>query len=195
MKSLLLVVAVVLLGLAACTKDTKQRPVLPFFAKIFSWEAGSYWIMQDSATGRIDSFYVMSREISSSSAAEDEWQAMETQIMQVNTADSNEWTRWHFRSPGNGIESHLRLTTSSEPDSLEYFPGFFYYPSAYQSISFSSNGRLYNNVYYNSTEIDFPQSTKKLSLAVSSEFGLIWMKVNFRSYMHTWHLIRNKINR
>ncbi len=62
--SLYLIILIVLLGAGCKRGDDRAFYSIDATTKsLLNWQAGSYWIMQDSTTGQIDSFYVVSYKL------------------------------------------------------------------------------------------------------------------------------------
>ena len=59
MKNLVILISLLLTGAIGCHKDSVPNyPVDADLKKAFNFKVGSYWVYEDSISGRIDSFYV-----------------------------------------------------------------------------------------------------------------------------------------
>src|SRR4051812_28248698 len=88
-------IGVAVLFWSACSRPyTIYFNVDPFLKSMFNWQAGSYWIMQDSASGQVDSFYVtawVDFYINSENRAYERFYVVLEEKNNSNLADSFRW--------------------------------------------------------------------------------------------------------
>ncbi|MBS1644913.1 MAG: hypothetical protein JST36_07745 [Bacteroidetes bacterium] len=201
MKNLFLL-PVFLLLLFSCKKnEVRHVPLDPLVKATFDWHEGSYWVMQDSATGQIDSFYVWYyRNWYSLSSEDKNFEFLTVAINVVNTSDISDSLEMQIglASDYNRSTIEFNLGKSSDlSDSTFGINGFFPCPKEYSDVSYTINGEKFEHVYLNSTDFGhYPVVPKNnLSLAVNLERGILFLACKGSIYRHTWYLLRHTIVR
>ncbi len=166
--------------------------ITPALLERFSYKPGSYWIMRDSITGRIDSFYITSSVSNNISLrAGLEVQNVVAQMQQLS-ADKADTSRWEFRY----VKNQLSLNVLSKTYPGVYYPcGYMLYPLTISHPTFQLNAYYYADVNESNIVDD---STRKYnnSLFLNEANGLIKMRLNHPSDSQkhfVWELLRKNI--
>lgn len=192
---------VFLLLIYSCKKnEVRVVHIDPLVKATFDWHEGSYWVMQDSATGQIDSFYVWYYNDRYSRSSEDkDLEIVNIVFREVNSSNLADSTAW-----GVTLSAELLNSIEFSPDDFPHswdstcgFSGFFPCPIQYSDFHYISNGKQYQNVYFNSTEFVFGTNPLgfHLTAALNYNEGIVYLSSYCSKYRHTWFLLRHNIVR
>jgi len=193
--------SVFFLLLYSCKKDeVRHVPLDPLVKATFDWHEGSYWVMQDSATGQIDSFYVYYYNRFEDDGYMDYiYECVTVAFKEVNVSNPNEATNWFvYMNPTRGVQyGDLCYRYDAGWDSLFRFNNFFPCPKEYSDFSFVSNRKQYQNVYFNSTVFIFGTNPLGVHLTAALNYneGIVYLSSYCTKYKHTWYLLRHNIVR
>ena len=152
MKNRLLALSTILV-LVGCSRFTRYTYVDAALKKDFDYKMGSYWVMRDSVSGRIDSFYVASHNVTH---AVDhtywdyyDWEQITISILQNSLTpgyerDSSSYMFYMWKSGLAISYSHPAALSANGLYSLngqkiEYTPTFYYPYLTIQSTSYSTS--------------------------------------------------------
>ncbi|MEO6832010.1 MAG: hypothetical protein ABI378_06680 [Chitinophagaceae bacterium] len=186
--------ALIMIACYGCNKDKGvYTPIDPFIKSMFNWQKGSYWIMDDSLTGQIDSFVVdtFHRDIRNGSYGS----TYEFVFIYVFEFDSNSGefvATWHVDLDPDSRLNEFALELGQTSDSFANLPQVFPAPPGYSDFLFSCNGKAYSHVYYNSS-LFYGTPNAYMSLYINQSDGLIKMDIKSFNYRRVWELIVSKI--
>lgn len=195
MKTIFICIGLIALFFMGCKKSEKPfYPIDPLVKDLFNWQPGSYWIMQDSATGQIDSFYIISYKSGVFTGSYDDNETLNINFDEVNISDTFPTVPWHIEvgEVGNQLDVQLGYYLFNNRDSAFSWISFFY-NIPYSDIVLTFNGKSYSNVYYNSTAFFVINAPGYLSIAINKAFGFVYIKVMQPNYKRTWFLLRHHI--
>lgn len=200
MRNTLLYSVLLLLIFSGCKpSDGNYTPINPELKAYVNWRQGSYWIMQDSATGQIDSFYVESYDSSLHISVNDGTnEELDIQIREVCISSiTNDTSYWYVNIGGLGNpqddEIGVFWDSNKSYKSGLYFTGFF--NSGYPEITRNFCGVSYQQTHISETGDVFPNPTTFLLMATQYNNGFLYIKSNYKTYNHTWCLLRSNIVR
>ncbi len=176
------------------TSDVPYYSVDPLAKSIFNWDVGSYWIMQDSTTGQIDSFYVVSYSNKTNHAAGGyNNEAIHINIDEVNLSVPSTITPWSVDIGGisNFHNLYFGYNIASRSDSSIAYTAFFS-SVTHSNTTLIRNGKTYSSVYYDDSIMYLGHV---LNAAVNPSDGLIWIRSYYGTYNHVWDLKNKKIVR
>ena len=170
-----------------------------FNKSMFDWHLGSYWIMEDSATGRIDSFYVKEYRPGQTSESEDKvYEYLQIAILEVNTINPTATQTWFVSLgvTGNPYENTVGFLVNNNVDSSYEIPVYFPCQIQYSNFTFYGKYDVYNNSYFNSLEF-YVHINKIQYFAVLINYSSGLLKLFSGPFInnHTWELIRSSIVR
>ena len=175
-------------ALTSCTKEEGKYFSVDSFARdLFLWKEGSYWIMRDSVTSQRDSFYVKTYSSSENRGNyEDKYEIIRIEIREVNGTNPALTTDWRLYLNSYDGSSSFGNTVS--------FP-FYPFPLYASDIRMKSNGREYEHVYYNSSQIQYPtsSSTRFVSVHFNKESGILKLQMQDSLYKPVWLLEKSHI--
>jgi hypothetical protein len=171
----------------ACNKhDRAYVPVDPQLKSLLEFQAGSYWIMQDSVTKEIDSFIVVRHlDYTSNSNTLNETIASDILEYRAGSMDSVAW--WSTLLPYDK-EGFIGYSSISHADVFS-FP---FYPTliTIDSGPYTANGVAYDSVVMRRLSSSGIGNVRQLDIGISCRTGLIYIKCDLGTYSHKWELLR-----
>ncbi len=183
---------IVLACLSACNRnDGYYRSVDPAAKAHIDWRPGSYWIMQDSASGALDSFYVASyKEGISYGNDESSNETINISIKESGLPFAKDTLSWYINlgSLGNVVNptlgAYLLVDKSFDMSNLVIY--------SYPLFTFTINHIIYRNVRLGAWSDKLP-TYNYLTLIMHDTDGFVYINIRSINFNHTWLLIRNKI--
>lgn len=193
---ILILLPVIFTGIVFSSSCIKRKNnvigVTPALLERFSYKPGSYWIMRDSISGRIDSFFITSSTNTNIGLRSGlEVQNVITQMQQIS-ADKSDTSLWELRFVRNQLS--VKVMSNTYPG--VYYPcGYLLYPLTINYPTFQLNAYYYADV---NESIITDDSTLKYnnSLFLNEANGLIKMRLNHPSDSQkhfVWELLRKNI--
>lgn len=181
-----------LASLNACSKyEHSYRSVDPAVKAHIDWRPGSYWIMQDSASGALDSFYVASYKTGTFHGSDDrDNETISIVVKESGLPFANDTMKWyvHVGDLGNTYNLIVDASLFFDKSFNMYGLGIYFYPLSTFKI---------DNISYQKARVgifsDGPPTYNSLTLAMHDTNGFIYICVKSIVFNHTWFLIRNKI--
>lgn len=159
-KSLLIIIGIFFIVLGCRKPKQHRRPLSSELKALFGYNIGTYWIYQDSISGKVDSFYVYYSEfrtdINPGGTGEDA-DRMDISVKK-HTVDPNDSEKWYislvdssfsigFANSSDYVQDYLHLWLFSYPFKVRPAGGYNY-DSGYVTNVYSSyelNGIKFNN--------------------------------------------------
>ena len=187
-----LIAFIIIIILSACSDHKgSYTSIDPQIKAHFNWQRGTYWVMQDTATGQIDSFYVASNmsdvtQGSDNNTNEELYILINEVSLSMTTLDSAHW----FVSLGKTGD----VTDVEMGIYLHNYQDFFLANSSALIDSFSHSlflcGTVYNDVYIGQY---YYINNIVSRIIFQSVDGFIYVKLVYQDYNHTWCLLRKNI--
>lgn len=186
-------------GLAGCNEHKQQYVSIDEGLKSkVHWKPGSYWIMQDSATSRIDSIYVVSN-VSRVNEGQDNRsnEVLDISLNEVSVAAPAQDSAWWYMAigdNGNTVQADLFFDTYGHPNSTStqtVFPILF--NPAYARTAVSFYGTQYEHVCV--TPGSMQAVDRHAVIGMQEQDGFVYMNIKSGNYDHVWHLLRRNMVR
>jgi hypothetical protein len=197
MRTAALILLFVFLGIAGCRFGDKgsYTPSDPQVKSRTDFRPGSYWIMQDSATGQVDSFFVTNYLDTIHYSVED--RSNELIIVQIKetalSSSTTDTTNWFVRVGQLGNPQEISVGSMLQDDSTLVMQLTNIYAPVYALAALTVNGRTYSNVYMTTGSGYLPQLGQYLIVAIQGNNGFAYISMNYRTYHHTWFLLRANV--
>ncbi|MBS1616322.1 MAG: hypothetical protein JST06_09430 [Bacteroidetes bacterium] len=187
-----------LASLNACSKyEHSYRSVDPAAKAHIDWRPGSYWIMQDSASGALDSFYVSSyKEGTFYGSDERSNETISITVKERGLPLATDTTQWGFSvgysgDPVNIVFYCYMLNQKKTATGINAY----IFLSGTELDTFVADGKRYQKVYYTTMVDAYPNPNYYLNVGMQDTDGFVYIKLLSQNFSHTWFLIRNKIVR
>ncbi len=161
----------------------------------YYYQPGTYWIMKDSATGRIDSFFITTTsKVNQSVRSGLDVQNAISQMAQIS-ADNTDTFFWEWRY----VQSTLTLKVQSKlPPGSSYYCGAAAYPLVVTYKLFPLNSRYYANVNESNMHGDSTAAAGAYNnwLYLNETDGMVKLRISQPSdpeKSFVWELVRRQI--
>ena len=184
---------VLILSSSACLKRKNNLiSVTPALLERYSYKPGSYWIMRDSISARIDSFFITSSVTENTTLRQGlDVQNVVAQMAQIS-ADRTDTSFWEWRYVRNQLS--LKVQSKTYPGTL-YPCGLMLYPPVITYTSFPLNSRYYADVNVSNTTDDSTLRDNNW-LYINEADGIVKMRLNHPTDTQkhfVWELLRKNI--
>ena len=199
MRKHLFLATVLLILFAGCGKSNNNSgtPINATLKKYFSYKPGTYWIYQDSLSGNIDSFVVVSVDsgLTNYSAGGNNFY-INDEIVTFNNGIYDDTLNCRWTLAINGISYFLGYppVIPTPPNLINTLSYSFIYPfQGYSYTTYSYRGNTYNNIAEffipNNSVVGNPNDI----FLISTDAGIVKMSINHANTNYIWQLQRYKI--
>lgn len=189
-------ICIILLAcLSACNRhDTYYRSVDPAAKAHIDWRPGSYWIMQDSASGALDSFYVVSyKEGTFYGSDERSNETISISIHESGLPSATDTTIWGVYIGDGGDPVNIKLDVLLKSQDKDALSDMYPFLPDFERDSFVVSGKSYYHVYLTNWGDVYPKPNYELAIGMQNIDGFVYIKLSVPNFNHTWFLVRNKI--
>jgi len=192
MRKLILLLCVLFPFNSCRQSDNTLRQINSIIKAGINWQVGSYWIMQDSATMEIDSFWVTNyiTGVNESTSNNGNNETITILINEINKKSPNSSivANWIISAGniGNIDAAEIGFRLHGNLDSTVAVENIFF-PTPYYSRNMF-NGVSYDTVYLRSAGQISNIVNEHFYIANQRQNGIIYININFGSYQHTWFL-------
>ena len=191
---LLSVLFVLLILVIGCKKEESKVgfQLSPALRDFYKWKPGSYWVMQDSASGDLDSFYVTEYREFTTPVRGFLSEAIEITIRQVPVDRAADTTTWQLIL--NYVSDNY---LSYEHRGVKmYFTNIILDPYRLKYDSVNYNGIWYHSAVHADTYYalgSVPDSRQKMSLVLNKSNGLLYLKTSEDQASRTYTIRSSRI--
>lgn len=181
---------ILVLAIAGCKKeDTAYYGINDGSKELFRWKKGSSWLMSDSLTKRVDSFFVVDAESSWTPPSDGRsYEHLKINISEINLTDTGSVVNWHI-DIGGGYRKVGYRTTDVQSAAMEFSD--YLYSNTPATRTF--NKQTFRDVYRSLTYGYSNDSNSYLDLALSGEDAFVYIATSFQGYDHVWMPLRRHI--
>lgn len=188
------VLLLVIVFFGCSNKDEPFYSLNPRTKFLFDWQPGSYWIMQDSASGQIDSFYVRAYHKGLHQGYGYSNESLHINFVEVNMANALDTIAWAVEVGENGSCCYVKIGNYDNSGSGYFINSVHFENTPVADLPLSFNGKTYTHAYYNSSLLSIDSVLQNnLTIAINKESGYIYIRDHTDTHKHTWFLIRKHI--
>lgn len=194
MKIRIALTALFCICLLGCTRPEKPNLGLDeTVGSMVNFKPGSYWIMQDSASGRVDSFVVYANGVSNTETSDYHYDRRDIGIseyvnpnaeichFEINQLEGNR-VRFYFRILPNNAHSFY--------DFIKMGQGIYFQPAIMNGVKYETT--------YTSTTPGSSNATYNLidtlGATLAPQIGLLRIHADIDTYKHTWLLAKYHVS-